>query len=235
MRVFYDCTGCKAALRPKPGDCCVFCSHADRGRAGKQEEKKHERLLHGEPANSPIEYRSSDAGRSRPDTLPYWVGQQTLHVDGSDAAGRRGQARSRRRREPLPRFQDPRDVRQPNHTAPHDDPHVRIRGRQPRHIGERSESGGSDRPLAGEPHPRSCSAARRLRGLLELRNRPRGLCRPARIRDAMGGLHRTAYSHPARDAAHECPSADTRGAPYPACRQATISRKADSSRSPGSS
>ncbi len=23
---FYECTRCKALLRPKPGDCCVFCS-----------------------------------------------------------------------------------------------------------------------------------------------------------------------------------------------------------------
>ena len=23
---FYDCTGCGRLLRPKPGDCCVFCS-----------------------------------------------------------------------------------------------------------------------------------------------------------------------------------------------------------------
>jgi hypothetical protein len=23
---FYECTGCGALLRPKPGDCCVFCS-----------------------------------------------------------------------------------------------------------------------------------------------------------------------------------------------------------------
>ncbi|MES2048052.1 MAG: GDCCVxC domain-containing (seleno)protein [Pseudomonadota bacterium] len=23
---FYECTGCHAVLRPKPGDCCVFCS-----------------------------------------------------------------------------------------------------------------------------------------------------------------------------------------------------------------
>jgi hypothetical protein len=23
---FYECTNCKALLRPKPGDCCVFCS-----------------------------------------------------------------------------------------------------------------------------------------------------------------------------------------------------------------
>jgi hypothetical protein len=23
----YDCPGCGAVLRPKPGDCCVFCSY----------------------------------------------------------------------------------------------------------------------------------------------------------------------------------------------------------------
>jgi hypothetical protein len=23
---FYECTNCKTLLRPKPGDCCVFCS-----------------------------------------------------------------------------------------------------------------------------------------------------------------------------------------------------------------
>jgi hypothetical protein len=24
---FYECARCKALLRPKPGDCCVFCSY----------------------------------------------------------------------------------------------------------------------------------------------------------------------------------------------------------------
>jgi hypothetical protein len=24
---FYDCPACGAVLRPKPGDCCVFCSY----------------------------------------------------------------------------------------------------------------------------------------------------------------------------------------------------------------
>lgn len=24
---FYECPGCGALLRPKPGDCCVFCSY----------------------------------------------------------------------------------------------------------------------------------------------------------------------------------------------------------------
>lgn len=23
---FYECENCKAVLRPRPGDCCVFCS-----------------------------------------------------------------------------------------------------------------------------------------------------------------------------------------------------------------
>ena len=26
---FYDCKGCSALLRPRPGDCCVFCSYGD--------------------------------------------------------------------------------------------------------------------------------------------------------------------------------------------------------------
>jgi hypothetical protein len=24
---FYECKGCHTVLRPKPGDCCVFCSY----------------------------------------------------------------------------------------------------------------------------------------------------------------------------------------------------------------
>jgi hypothetical protein len=24
---FYECLGCHALLKPKPGDCCVFCSY----------------------------------------------------------------------------------------------------------------------------------------------------------------------------------------------------------------
>ncbi|MFY9692442.1 MAG: GDCCVxC domain-containing (seleno)protein [Xanthobacteraceae bacterium] len=26
-QVVYECMGCGARLRPKPGDCCVFCSY----------------------------------------------------------------------------------------------------------------------------------------------------------------------------------------------------------------
>ncbi len=26
---FYACTSCQALLRPKAGDCCVFCSYGD--------------------------------------------------------------------------------------------------------------------------------------------------------------------------------------------------------------
>ncbi|WP_428978584.1 GDCCVxC domain-containing (seleno)protein [Chenggangzhangella methanolivorans] len=28
-RILYDCEGCGASLRPRPGDCCVFCSYGD--------------------------------------------------------------------------------------------------------------------------------------------------------------------------------------------------------------
>ena len=27
---FYECPTCRTLLRPAPGDCCVFCSYADR-------------------------------------------------------------------------------------------------------------------------------------------------------------------------------------------------------------
>lgn len=26
---FHQCAGCGALLRPRPGDCCVFCSYGD--------------------------------------------------------------------------------------------------------------------------------------------------------------------------------------------------------------
>ncbi|HEX3918034.1 MAG TPA: GDCCVxC domain-containing (seleno)protein [Caulobacteraceae bacterium] len=26
---FYDCQGCGAVLKPKAGDCCVFCSYGE--------------------------------------------------------------------------------------------------------------------------------------------------------------------------------------------------------------
>ena len=26
---FYDCKGCATVLKPKPGDCCVYCSYGD--------------------------------------------------------------------------------------------------------------------------------------------------------------------------------------------------------------
>jgi len=28
-RWFYECIACHTLLRPKPGDCCVFCSYGD--------------------------------------------------------------------------------------------------------------------------------------------------------------------------------------------------------------
>ncbi len=35
---FYECVACHARLAPKPGDCCVFCSYADRKCPIKQKE-----------------------------------------------------------------------------------------------------------------------------------------------------------------------------------------------------
>lgn len=26
---YYECTACHALLKPRPGDCCVFCSYGD--------------------------------------------------------------------------------------------------------------------------------------------------------------------------------------------------------------
>jgi len=33
---FYKCAGCETVLRPKPGDCCVFCSFGTVGCPSKQ-------------------------------------------------------------------------------------------------------------------------------------------------------------------------------------------------------
>jgi hypothetical protein len=27
---FYECKGCGVILKPKPGDCCVYCSYGDK-------------------------------------------------------------------------------------------------------------------------------------------------------------------------------------------------------------
>lgn len=35
---FYECPACKAVLKPKAGDCCVFCSYSDQQCPPKQED-----------------------------------------------------------------------------------------------------------------------------------------------------------------------------------------------------
>jgi hypothetical protein len=41
---FYQCTNCKTVLKPKPGDCCVFCSYGSVKCPPKQlEDPPHER------------------------------------------------------------------------------------------------------------------------------------------------------------------------------------------------
>jgi hypothetical protein len=50
---FYECTGCKTLLKPKAGDCCVFCSYGDmpcpsiqkRGRAACWRPAAHREVL----------------------------------------------------------------------------------------------------------------------------------------------------------------------------------------------
>ncbi|HEX9665337.1 MAG TPA: GDCCVxC domain-containing (seleno)protein [Thermodesulfobacteriota bacterium] len=34
---FYECTNCKTVLKPRPGDCCVFCSYGSLKCPPKQE------------------------------------------------------------------------------------------------------------------------------------------------------------------------------------------------------
>jgi hypothetical protein len=41
---FYDCPGCGALLRPRPGDCCVFCSYGSVPCPPVQEARRRGRL-----------------------------------------------------------------------------------------------------------------------------------------------------------------------------------------------
>lgn len=36
---FYECEGCGVRLKPKPGDCCVFCSYGSRKCPPKESER----------------------------------------------------------------------------------------------------------------------------------------------------------------------------------------------------
>jgi len=36
--MYYTCTGCGTVLQPKTGDCCVYCSYADKHCPSKQKE-----------------------------------------------------------------------------------------------------------------------------------------------------------------------------------------------------
>jgi hypothetical protein len=40
---FYECAGCGRLLRPKPGDCCVFCSYGSAPCPPMQQELTHVR------------------------------------------------------------------------------------------------------------------------------------------------------------------------------------------------
>lgn len=40
-RIVYECSHCKAAVTPKKGDCCVFCSYGSRSCPSKQNENEN--------------------------------------------------------------------------------------------------------------------------------------------------------------------------------------------------
>ena len=88
----------------------------------------------GRPESSPTAASALPTSRSarrsipRPDPVPARLGLQAVHLDRGDAAGRAGQARPRRRRQPVPRFQDSGLRGQAGHDAPDHDPHGRLRG-----------------------------------------------------------------------------------------------------------
>jgi len=41
---FYECAQCQSVFRPKPGDCCIFCSYADVPCPPKQLEGKGQKV-----------------------------------------------------------------------------------------------------------------------------------------------------------------------------------------------
>jgi len=43
-RYVYQCRGCAALIKPKPGDCCVFCSYGDTPCPPVQEERAKGRI-----------------------------------------------------------------------------------------------------------------------------------------------------------------------------------------------
>lgn len=42
-RYFYTCLNCSEIMKPKKGDCCVFCSYADSKCPPKQQEVQNEK------------------------------------------------------------------------------------------------------------------------------------------------------------------------------------------------
>ena len=38
---FFECPACRRVMRPRQGDCCVFCSYGDRPCPPRQRERPH--------------------------------------------------------------------------------------------------------------------------------------------------------------------------------------------------
>jgi hypothetical protein len=71
---FYDCRGCGEVLRPKQGDCCVFCSYGTVPCPPVQEAKG--RLAGCEPCKPPVVDREACARRDWAD----WRGNRRSYV-----------------------------------------------------------------------------------------------------------------------------------------------------------
>jgi hypothetical protein len=59
---FYECRGCGVLLRPKPGDCCVFCSYGSVPCPPIQESQRREsQSPDGQPQDSHCDCKSPEA------------------------------------------------------------------------------------------------------------------------------------------------------------------------------
>ena len=155
---------------------------------------------------------TQEAGRSQAHAVPSGLGVEALHLDGGDAAGRAGQARSRCGRQHVPahRLPDAAARRQADHAAQHHDAHGRLRRADQEHHHRKSGHARfrhAAQALDAEPRVRRRHDA----GLFELRDLARRLHRRARLRRTVLRLHRQARLRAAGDEALELPPAAAEG------------------------
>lgn len=86
-RFFYECTGCGTKLKPKPGDCCVFCSYGSVPCPPIQAERSGERgaafcCAEAVTVSTDTDASARDWLRSPTASLLAWWGPQTAIVAG---------------------------------------------------------------------------------------------------------------------------------------------------------